>query len=470
MSRINPLLCVLTITAALLCSNCTDYLAEAPVTYNQNELRLAFGGIAPGTSLEESVLKGLRLYCFDRSQLGDTEPQSGGSYPIIPGDPLSPFHHEIRGLVYSASTNTLSTQMMRTGKWDMAMVSASGAPLTPPRTGISAGKAPMYLFNNAAGSDNASEIFFRYLRLPEVKVDNKVEVAAAVARNVAKLQITIDRVTGIETAAPVGSHTLTLGNIPACISWAGTLLRSLGNGNYETSKGDFDTAAPIRRTLTFSPGSDPGTFLSNTVTYIIPAYRGSDFWSADGLELNASPTDTITKKLTVTISLTESDGTVTVKEAEVPMVPRCNHILDLHIKMKDRQVEINSAVSDWGTKDVTGDVAAPFLNISGVEADVYDGIPSHIYFWSNQSADNVYVEPNCTEEGNGTTVPTNQIFENLSGHDAANRHYDAETGAGWIDIVHKPISSAAEKTYKIRLNAGGISREITVTRHQGGAS
>lgn len=464
MNRIKPILCALTITAASLCCNCTGYFAEAPEVYNQNELQLMLGATASGT-LNEQVLKGLQLYCFDRSLLGGTEPESGVSRPIIPGNPLSPFHHEVRGLVYSSSSNTLSTNMMRTGKWDMAMVSPLGATLVLPRTGISAGKNPMYIFNGAANHEDAPEIFTRYLRLPEVKEDNHIAIAAAVARNVAKLQITIDRATGIETAAPAGSHTLTLGNIPACISWAGTLLRSLGNGKYETSTGDFDTAAPICRTLTFSPGSDPGTFCSNTVTYIIPAHRGSDFWSADGLTPNASPTDTITKKLTVTLSLTEPGGKVTTKKAEVPMVPRCNQILDLHIRMKDRQVEINSAVSDWEMKDVTGDVGAPYLNISGTETSVYDGIPSRIYFWSNQPDDKVYVEVNCTE-GNGTNVPTDRIFESLGGHDAANRHYDAASGAGWIDIIHKPISSDAEKTYKIRLNAGGLSREITVTRNK----
>ena len=462
MNRIRPTLCALTLTAAFLCSNCTDYFAEAPESDKQNELQLMLGVTASGT-LDEQVLKGLRLYCFDRSLSGGPEPESGVSHPIIPGNPLSPFHHEVRGLVYSGSSNTLSTYMMRTGKWDMAMVSPLGATLVLPRPGISADKNPMYIFNGTANHENAPEIFTRYLRLPEVKEDNSMAIGAAIARNVAKLQITIDRATGIETAAPAGSHTLTLGNIPACISWAGTLLRSLGNGTYETSTDDFDTVAPIRRTLTFTPGSDPGTFRSNTGTYIIPAHRGSDFWSADGLSLNASPADTITQKLTVTLSLTEPGGRVTTKKAEVPMVPRCNQILDLHIRMKDRQIEINSAVSDWEMKDVTGDVGAPYLNISGTETSVYDGIPSRIYFWSNQADDQVYVEANSTE-GNGTNIPTDRIFDSLSGPDAANRHYDAATGAGWIDIVHKPISSGTEKTYKIKLNAGGLSREITVIR------
>lgn len=431
-----------------------DYLEPAPVNTGE-ELQLSLGSSTISTTESDAILGGMRLYSF--AQVGTAGSGDNGSI-------TSHFHHMVAGVTHVAGSMHLTTNQMRAGRWDLAMVAPQGADLTPPIAAKPAGQLLMYTFDPALNNGNAHQFYYRFHRLPEITADSNHSVSTGISRNVAKIQIVVDRAVDVSTDSRA-IHTIQLNKVPSRISWAGTLLRT-NQGEFQTDVSRFDMLPDGKLTgeVTFSAATEAGTFKSNTLEFIIPAHRGTDFWNADGVTQNLVPTDTIKQKMEVVVSFTKASGGTFTKMVEIPVVARCNSILVAHLKMQDTNLEVITKVDPWTTKDVEGDVGAPYLNVSELTTTVYDGVASRIYFWSNQPTD-VYVS-SMGKDNQLNPIDISSVFTDLAGVGASNCHYTynaaTKSGEGYIDILNSKVTSSGMDFHLIYLNAGGVKREIKV--------
>lgn len=429
-----------------------DYLEPASMV-SEKEFRLSLGGSITRSAEGESIVEDMRLFCFN---------QAGNNSPGTRGNLLSPYHHIVAGL--NRSGMVLTTQRMVVGKWDMAIVSPQGGTLNTPVMARPASEQLMYQYNPSVVNDkssNAHQIYYRFLRLPEITADNHHTVNAGIARNMARVKIVVDRAVDVDVSST--AHTITLGKVPTKISWAGTLLKTVSPGMYVTDLENPDTEL-LTGKVSFTPSTEKGIFKSDTLEFIIPAHRSSDFWNEDGTTQNLTPKDTLKSKMNLSVSFAKplGRGVFEKQNIEIPIVARCNETLVLQLKMNDLEVEVFPIIKPWGDVAVTGDISNPFLNVSELETTVYDGAASRLFFWSNQPSDSVYVMTEGKDQ-NDQPIIVNDVLDRLCGTTRANFSYkpaaDGNGYEGYIDLAN--ISNSA-RTSKIYLYAGGLKREITI--------
>lgn len=190
--------------------------------------------------------------------------------------------------------------------------------------------------------------FLIKISLPEVREDQTVTVNSAnVARNVAKVRVYVESVRNID---PAREQNIRLYKVPLRLDWEGKLL---------PSKTNPDTLAlPLQGKLNFTSRGD-GTFRSDTMVFIIPAHRGTDFWNADGT-LNPNPTDLTTLQMDVGIDFRDGNGTVVRLRKTLPAVVRCNQILDVKLILNALDMSLECNVT---TLPVWEEVAADDPNL-----------------------------------------------------------------------------------------------------------
>lgn len=420
-----------------------------------NDFQLSMDGGVTRSPENEAILDNMRLYCF--SQGSNPLSGNGGSWD-------SHFDNQILGVTRTGMT--LRSNAVKTGNWDLVMVSAAGATFAPPISTKRSSEALMYTYEPGAilpngNREKAHEIWYRMLRLPAITTGAQTSASCAITRNVSMVKVVVDRAVDIDID-PSAEHTFQLINVPNKISWSGTLLRTTGTGTYVTDRTNPDVLpAPLTGKFTFSDNSivEPGTYKSDTLTFVIPAHREASFWT-NNTTPNASiaDADTLVHKMSVAVSFDKASGGQFTKTAEITRATRCNGILIVRLRMKDVNLELNTSVTSWEPdQPVDGDFGAPYLNISDVETTVYDGAASRIYFWSNQPDNDIYI----LKEGDGI-ADVDAIFDRIAGPTAVNRHYDSATKSGYIDIANLTLDTQADK--KIYLKAGSLKREITVKR------
>ena len=258
------------------------------------------------------------------------------------------FSYEIYGI---NRTGTTLTSKIRTGNWYLTMVSPQGAALSNPVAGRPLSGQPMYRYAPTVvngKSTFAPEFFFGKISLPEVREDQTVTVNSAnVARNVAKVRVYVESVRNID---PAREQNIRLYKVPLGLDWEGKLL---------PSKTNPDTLAlPLQGKLNFTSRGD-GTFRSDTMVFIIPAHRGTDFWNTDGT-LNPNPTDLTTLQMDVGIDFRDGNGTVVRLRKTLPAVVRCNQILDVKLILNALDMSLECNVT---TLPVWEEVAADDPNL-----------------------------------------------------------------------------------------------------------
>lgn len=417
---------------------------------NSNGFQLSMDESVTRSPENEAILDNMRLYCF--SQGSTPLSGKGGSWN-------SNFDHQILGV--TRTDMTLRANNVRTGFWDLVMVSSADAVLTPPISARKSSEALMYTYDPGAiqadGSRNkAHEIWYRMLRLDEIKPELTTNASCAITRNAAMIKVIVDRAVDIDLNST--EHWFELHDVPDKISWSGTLLKTVSPGVYETSKDSPDVLQdPLTGKFTFTDNSsvEAGTYKSNVLTFIVPAHREASFWTN---ETTPNPSvldaDTITHKMSLSVSFTKKSGGKFTKKVKIDRTIRCNGILEVHLKMKDVNLELTTSVKPWEPdQTVDGDMSAPYLNISDVETTVYDGAASRIYFWSNQPENEVYV----LDEGGAN------LFDRITGTTTVNRYYNTAEKWGYIDIASRNLVTD-NNGVKIYLKAGSLQREILVKR------
>lgn len=445
----------------IICALCLSLVFHCGCSSDSTELtqieagggfKLSLNGAFTRSAESEAILDDMRLFCFTQGSTplsGD-----GGSWNSL-------LNHYLTGVTRTGMT--LHAGAVRAGFWDLVMVSGAGADFSPPLSTQSAGASLMYTYNPGAvqldgSKSKAHEIWHRALRLPEIVADISNNAACAVTRNVTMIKVVVDR--GVDISTSATDHTFELHGVPDKISWAGTLLRTVSPGVYQTSTSAPDVLTqPLTGRFTFVDNGavETGTYKSDTLTFIVPAHREADFW-ANATTKNNNVKDTLTHKMSVAVSFTKASGGKFTKTVQIPIAATCNNILLLKLKMEDVNLEIIPSVTPWENENVDGDFTAAYLNVSNLKPIVHDGSVSRLYFWSNQPADSVYI----TKAGSG--IPdVDAVFDRIAGATAVNRHYDPATNSGYIDIASLNLA-ASQSDVKIYLNASGLRREITVKR------
>lgn len=156
-----------------------------------------------------------------------------------------------------------------------------------------------------------------------------------------------------------------------------------------------------------------------------------------------------------------------------------NHNYIVYLTLTQRGVfdsfEVTYTVKDWEGQDVNVDINKdPFLDITNINVNAYDAAVTRVYFYSNQTADNVFVSPiGHIGSESGTAFNVKDEFHKLvpdntggTPESADNFHYEFDVntgvGKGYIDIINLKTSTAGSQTRVINLIAGKIIRTITI--------
>lgn len=129
---------------------------------------------------------------------------------------------------------------------------------------------------------------------------------------------------------------------------------------------------------------------------------------------------------------------------------------------------ISAELVPWSETEVDSEALNRQLNLTRIEATVYDAAVTRVYFWSNQPRDKVYISPLChagtLASGGGTEMGVEEVLTNLTATnpwEATNLHYDETTGEGYFEL-NRTNSNSAEGAYLIYVYAGGLRRAVQV--------
>ncbi|MCD8101356.1 MAG: FimB/Mfa2 family fimbrial subunit [Alistipes sp.] len=119
---------------------------------------------------------------------------------------------------------------------------------------------------------------------------------------------------------------------------------------------------------------------------------------------------------------------------------------------KNIEIDMSIEVKGWSTVNVDP-IDDVVLNVSAVKASINERNMARIWFWTNRKREDISVEP---------ATPADAIFTGLTDGSQSNLVFDPATGQGYIDIMTDPESGAADGSYTLMLNAGGLKRSIEV--------
>lgn len=309
----------------------TDYYQEG-TTNSNGLLKLEVKGASSVLAFDVNPMQDIRMFTSYRGGVHDGK-----------------FSYEIYNIDRQPST---LTSQIKTGEWNLTLLSPQGATIIHnPVAGQPMSGQLMYEYKpvkDAQGkSTPASEFLFGKTALPTVVVDQTTTVNnVSMARNVAKLRIFVEKASNIDLG---GTQKIELTGVPSKIDWEGHLMPS--KNNPET------VANPLTGNFTFQPLAGGG-FKSDTLDFIIPAHRGSDFLLSNG-SLNPTPTDVVEKKMSLRIVIKNRDGDIVLdKTKEFPEVVRCNQIMEVKLKLNSLDYSLQydfTTLPDWGTSITSGD-------------------------------------------------------------------------------------------------------------------
>lgn len=239
-------------------------------------------------------------------------------------------------------TSTTLTSVIKTGNWYLTLVSPQGATLKNPVAGQPMASQLMYEYSPTIWNNESSiahQFYFGRSALPEIVEDGTHSVNnIGFARNVAKVEVSVDRVRNID---PDAVQHVRLYYVPSQISWTGELLPS--------KDAPATLSAPLERIMKFHQ-RDNGDYYSEILSFIVPAHRGNDFWNPDG-SFNKTPMDVTTKKMDIEIEFTDKSGSVVKIRKTLPSVVRCNQIMQVKLVLNSLNLTLDCDYTTMPTWD-----------------------------------------------------------------------------------------------------------------------
>lgn len=249
------------------------------------------------------------------------------------------FKQKVYGV--TVGTNQLS-MTMDAGTWDIALVAAEtdiSSKITPPVSGQARTGKLWETQPTATELPSVPELRTAYLSgVPIVANTTNTAGPEALYRNVALVQVVIDKTRGLKMAAGT-AHEFELNQVPTTLDWAGKLMPNATN--------PYVGAKPMKGTFTISNKTDgSGMQESDVLSFIIPAHKGNDY-------LSATPADTLKNLLTLSVNLKpDGGGSDYIKQnIVIPRAPRVNNILSVKLSMLS-EVEISADIVDWTEVDL----------------------------------------------------------------------------------------------------------------------
>lgn len=308
---------------SLLTFACTDGREELVTINNNPSLTFVM------TRSLGNVIDNTQVYLFD----GD-------------GTDTGQFRLKVPEITYGADRLVMP---VAAGKWDVMLVSANtnvNDKLIQPVRG-QARSTKMWETKASGGVlPSIPELRTAYLAGQQVLANqaNTASETALLARNAALIKVVIDDAGGLDVN---GVHTLKVTNVPTTLNWEGKLYPDKNNPAVSTH--------PMIGTFSIydSPTQNEHQY-SDTLSFIIPAHKGNDY-------LSASPTDTTTSHLKLSVDLACKGGVRFQKEdVVIPRVPRMNGTLLVHLFVGGK-LDVSTEVLDWEDKELDADLSQTLL-------------------------------------------------------------------------------------------------------------
>jgi hypothetical protein len=234
------------------------------------------------------------------------------------------FREEVLNL---SRTSTRISARVRVGEWYLAMVAPPrSSAFLQPQSGLSMAETPLYRYTPAVDavtgkSADADEVFV--VNEPvTINANQETTLVTRLDRNVAMVELVVNKATANFNKAAT-DHVIELHRVPSTVSYTGALLPD--KHHPDTLPAGQYLRAPV--TLEDHP-AESGYLCSDTVRFLIPAHRGSDF-------LAAQPADTTTLKMLLRVNFQRTGGTRFIKSKEIPVVAKCNHVLRVCLNIND---------------------------------------------------------------------------------------------------------------------------------------
>ncbi|MFV0553610.1 MAG: BspA family leucine-rich repeat surface protein [Mangrovibacterium sp.] len=311
-----------TLSLLLLFSTCQkeDFQNEnspQAVVEETEEITIEFstrgGATEAANAVQDAVLSNMRIFTSDQA--------------------TNKMDAELYDITRNMEDSKLSSRV-KTGDWDVTLVSALGDfSVETFNTSQTAGAQTMFRYSPAetlgVGHEQAPQIFTGYeTSVPTIMTDQTTSISSDVARNVAKVQVHIKSCVGnIDMTST--EHQIFLHHVPSRIAYDGSLMPNATTPDTLTS-----AIYGFQQLHTSDEGERQGV---DTLDFIIPAHRG-DFSSDESKHSS--------HKMKISVRMKCTDGTWYESGADIPLVARCNEILQLNLNIS-AAVEIEAGIHPW---------------------------------------------------------------------------------------------------------------------------
>lgn len=281
------------------------------------------------TRASQPIINNTRVYLFDGE-----------------GVNAGQFNSKVPDVAYEDNHLSMS---VAAGMWNLALVSADvdiDGKLISPVRGHALNTLKMWETNSSGGElSSMPELRTAYINGQQIVAgqDNMVS-DALLSRNVALIKVVIADAGGLDIH---GEHTFELTGVPTTLDWAGGLFPNKNNPAISSE--------PMKDTFVVSDNPAlTGHQVSDTLRFIIPAHKGSDY-------LSPHPADTTTHNLTFTVDLAcEGGKRFTKTNVVIPRVPRVNGILLVRL-MVGGKLNVSTEILDWQDVLVNADLSQTHL-------------------------------------------------------------------------------------------------------------
>ncbi len=278
------------------------------------------------TRAPEAVINNTQVYLFDGE-----------------GAAVNQFRQKIPDITYAPDRLKMP---VAAGTWNIALVSAeadiNGRIISPIR-GQDRNVLKMWETTPVSGVlPTVPELRTAYLSGQHILAgqENVSSETALLSRNVALVKVVIADAGGLDVN---GTHTFKLTQVPTTLNWNGGLYPDKNHPAVRTEPmiGSFQ----VRNNPT-----QVGHQLSDTLRFVIPAHKGSDY-------LSAQPIDTTTHNLRLSVDLA-CDGGTRFEKADViiPRVPRVNGILLVRLFLGGK-LDVTTEILDWVDTQINADLS-----------------------------------------------------------------------------------------------------------------
>ncbi len=331
---------IIAVAATLLLGACSNEALEGPDSHAVRRMTLKFGHGGA-----DALTRNTLLYQFHDVVKGN------GAYLKRPELTLTGNH----SLTFSLGE----------GRWNFALVSGMTSDVTDQITEPEYGKTPeecIMIRNDRRNADGSladmPELYTAFIKGVELsgkwvtddltnvdhfQPDKDYNYPAQYTRNLAMVKVIFEKSEYLDINA---IQNLEITNVPTTLNWDG--------GLYPSKFKPEVSEVPLKGGISLIPveGEDGHMIGANTLSYLIPAHRGTDYASP------TSATDTTKCLLHLNVDLTCDDGShVIKKDLILPRAPRMNGIYEVKVSYNKRQLNVTTEIIPWIDENMNASIA-----------------------------------------------------------------------------------------------------------------